>query len=296
MDEPDSTGMFQGSELSRLMILLAIALGGWVVVWFYLMRPHAEPPAPWQVAGKPPAFEPDRSPAFETVTDKTKLAFRDTAAYSRLLTKARETRPADLARRARRDVFYTHLWDLPQKFRGVAVHLDGTARKVLYYESKLSRTGWIYETWMFTPDSQGHPYVCVSEEAPKGYPVGANLQEGVVFNGYFLKLMRYEAGDVTRAAPLLVGKIVWSPPVAPGSSLLKDYWPAAVVGVLFLVCMGRWLLHIRRAFAPKPPPSFLRDRPIEDIDPDSLSDFLGNLPGDEDEDGGEGEIPHDPRR
>jgi len=296
VDEPESTGMFQGSELSRLLILLAIALGGWVVVWFYLMRPHAEPPAPWQVAGKPPAFEPDRSPEFETVTDKTRLGFRDTAAYSKLLAKVRETTPADLARLARRDVFYTHLWDRPRTFRGVPIHLDGTARRVLYNDSKLSRTGWIYETWMFTPDGQGHPYVCVSEDAPPGFPVGHNLQEGVVFNGYFLKLMAYEAGDVPRAAPLLVGRLVWSRPVAPASSLITAYWPAAVVGVLFLVCMVRWIVHIRRSFAPKPPPSFLRDRPIEDIDSDSLSEFLGNLPEDEDGVEDEDEDSHDHRR
>lgn len=291
MDEPDSTGMFQGNELSRLLILLAIALGGWVAIWFYLMRPHAAPPEPWEVvSGKPKAIETDRSPEFESVTDKTVISLRDMAAYVKLLTQTRETRPADLAARARRDVFYAHLWGDPREYRGVPIRLEGTARRVLYYKSKLSKSGWLYETWMFTPDGQGQPFVCVSEEAPQGYPIGTNLQEKVGFNGYFLKLMRYEAGDVPRAAPLLIGRIVWTRPPAVGASNQQYYWMVGVLAVMFSICLARWIAQLRRSFAPRAPISFLRDRPVEDIDPDSLSDFLGNLPEDEDE------TPHDDRR
>ena len=46
----------------------------------------------------------------------------------------------------------------------------------------------------------------------------------MVFNGYFLKIMKYEAGDITRGSPVLVGKVGWEPdpeagPVgAPGAA------------------------------------------------------------------------------
>ncbi|MCA1686698.1 MAG: hypothetical protein LC745_12170 [Planctomycetia bacterium] len=284
MDEPETTGMFRGSELSRLLILLAIASAGWVAVWFYLVRPRAAPPEPWQVVtGKPAAVEADRSVEFETVTDKKPISLRDMAAYSTLLTRAGTGTPAELAAQARRDVYYAHLWGDPKEYRGVPIHLEGTARRVLYYRSKLSRTGWLYETWMFTPDGQGQPYVCVSEDAPKGYPLGPNLQEGVAFNGYFLKLMRYEAGDVPRAAPLLIGRIVWARPASPVDSTLSTYWPAAVVGLIVLIGMVRWVVWFRRSFAPKPPPSFLRDRPGEEIAPEALSEYFGNPPEDDDD-------------
>ena len=81
------------------------------------------------------------------------------------------------------------------------VHLLGTARRILSYESKLSRTGWLYEAWVNTPESQNYPYVCVFEEAPKGLPDRPDVSERVVFNGYFLKLMRYQAGDVPAPPP-----------------------------------------------------------------------------------------------
>src|SRR6185312_3143256 len=105
--------------------------------------------------------------------------------------------------------------------------LDGTALRVLGYDSKLSKTGWLYEAWIETPDSGRFPYVCVFEEPPRGLPIGANIAEHAVFNGYFLKIMKYEAADVARGAPVLVGRIGWDPSQsteaqAPGSgSTLK---------------------------------------------------------------------------
>ena len=81
--------------------------------------------------------------------------------------------------------------------------------RVLRYESKLSKTGWLYEAWIFTPTPARYPYCCVFEDVPEGLPVGPNVSERVVFNGYFLKLMSYQAGDVPRGAPVLVGRIGW---------------------------------------------------------------------------------------
>ena len=58
--------------------------------------------------------------------------------------------------------------------------------------------------------------MCVFEDVPEGFPAGGDVSERVVFNGYFLKLMSYQAGDVPRAAPLLIGRLGWSPS-APAS-------------------------------------------------------------------------------
>ena len=277
MFQNDSRRLFQGSELPRLVVLATIAATGCVVLWGYAGRGEKAPdPVEVVSGGPPPALEPDRSPEFETVTDKTSLTFRENAAYAKLLDQARDATPARLAEKARRDVFFTHLWERPASFRGVPVHLIGTARRVLRYESKLSRTGWLYEAWMFTPDSQSHPLVCVFEDAPQGFPIGANLSERVVFNGYFLKLMRYEASDLARAAPLLVGRIGWAPPTVTDAPFPKTYVLMAVVALMFMVSLGRWLLGLRRTLTKRPDVSRFH-RPTEEIDPESLADWVDSV-------------------
>ena len=106
----------------------------------------------------------------------------------------------------------THLWERPELYRGVPIHLLGTAMRVLRYESKLSKTGWLYEAWIVTPDARKFPYSCVFEERSGGLSRWApNVSERVVFNGYFLKIMKYQAGDVARGSPVLVGKLGWEP-------------------------------------------------------------------------------------
>jgi hypothetical protein len=253
---------------------------GWALVWSYASRPQVEPPEPGpRATGRPRPVEPDRSPDFETVTDKTPVSFRDMAAYDTLLTRARRTPAAALATDARRDVLYAHLWGHPKDYRGVSVHLLGTARRVLSYPSRLSRTGWLYEAWVVTPESQNNPYVCVFEDVPEGFPVGADVSERVVFNGYFLKLLRYEAGDVPRAAPLLVGRLGWTPgPPAETSSNRSVYWIAAGVAVAFLISLARWSLHLRRSLSPRPRPALSRDRPTDELDPQALARWLKGMP------------------
>jgi hypothetical protein len=136
---------------------------------------------------------------------------------------------------------------------------------------------------VITPYSQNHPYVCVFEEAPKGFPVGPDVSERVVFNGYFLKLMKYEAGDVPRAAPLLVGRIGWTPrPVTAVSPNRSAYWLAGGVAVMFLISLARWVAYLRRSLAPKRRTSILLNRPNEDIAPEDLSSFLAKAADEDD--------------
>jgi hypothetical protein len=288
-DEPvgadDRRRFFRGGELNRLLILAAVMVVGWVAVWQYFQaRPQAEEPATKSVA-KPEVVVSDKAPEFETVSDRTPLGFRDNAAYSYLLDKARAVPAAELAGKARRDVLLTHLWERPELYRGVPVHILGTARRTLRYESKLSRTGWLYETWVVTPDERKVPYCCVSEEVPEGFPLGANVAETVVFNGYFLKIMRYEATDTVRGSPLLVGKLGWDAPVAggggpvapaiPGGAMSpRLFWSLVALGVIFLLSFGRWihqLLSFLRGSRPRPSPS---PRVTEEIHPEALESWV----------------------
>jgi hypothetical protein len=252
---------------------------GWGMVWHYSRKlPEVEEP-PVTVSGKPEPIEADRSEAFETVTDRTPLSFRDSAAYALLLERARSRTPAELAAVSRRDVVLTHLWERPELYHGVPIHLLGTALRVVRYESKLSNYGWLYEAWIITPETSRVPYVCVFEEAPKGLPIGPNLSERVVFNGYFLKVMKYHAADVSRGAPVLVGRIGWEPresssPDGGGMSATLR-WSLIILGAMFLISLVRWLVQVRRFLAPPDrydPPRMASTH--DELDPQALDDWV----------------------
>jgi hypothetical protein len=246
---------FQGSELSRLLILLVIMVVGWGLFWRFAQdRPALEEP-PVTVAGPPEPIVADRSEEFESVTDRTPMSFRDNAAYALLLERARTRSPQELAASTRRDVVLTHLWERPALYRGVPIHLFGTTERVIRYESKLSKNGWLYEAWIYPQESRTIAYCCVFDEVPAGFPIGTNLNERVVFNGYFLKIMKYHAGDVARGAPVLVGRIGWNPhdlTLRDGGGGMSPMlrWSLIILGAMFVLSLGRWIFQLRRFFAP----------------------------------------------
>jgi hypothetical protein len=237
-----------------MLFLAAIMVAGWVAVWEYVHARPQPPEAAPKASTKPEPVIADHAVEFETVTDRTPMSFRDNAAYAYLLEKARKLTPVDLARQSRRDIVLTHLWERPELYRGVPIHLFGTAVRTLRFESKLSKSGWLYEAWVSTPDVRRVMYCCVFEEPPEGFPMGPNVSERIVFNGYFLKIMKYEAGDITRGAPLLVGKLGWEPGTATapaGQPVISTrlFWSLVVLGVLFFVSLGRWSFQLFRYFS-----------------------------------------------
>lgn len=280
MSKPHS--LFRGSELPRLLLLLVILIGGMVLLWKYIyfkrMPPEAGPVA--RVPLTP--IVPDRSPEFETVRDKTEIQLRDMAAYKKLLTQVQTLSPGELAKISRRDVLSIQIWEHPQDYRGVPIQVVGTVLRVMTYESKLSRTGRLYEAWMVTPDSQRNFYVCVFEDPPKGFPIGDNLSERIVFNGYFFKLMKYQSGKDLGfyVSPVLVGRIGWSEPVAAaarGKGTSPALWMAVAVGLMFLVSSYRWITGLRRSLSPLSRATSHREHPSEAIAPEQLNAWLENV-------------------
>jgi hypothetical protein len=269
-----------------LLLLGAVMVLGWGLVWrFANQRPQPIEP----IAKAVPRPEPvvaDRAEEFETVTDRTPMSFRDNAAYVYLLEKTRELTPAQLAAQGRRDILLTHLWERPELYRGVPIHLLGTARRVLRFESKLSKSGWLYEAWIVTPDAAKYPYSCVFEEAPEGFPLGADVSERVVFNGCFLKIMRYEAGDVPRGAPVLIGRIGWEPHAAPAPGAVQGgetnrllYWSLVVLGLMFVVSLGRWVFQLSRLLSGPGSSSTRAPNLGEDIAPGELEAWVDSVAG-----------------
>jgi hypothetical protein len=282
-----SSRFFRGSELPRLLVLAAVMVMGWGLFWHFLQqRPQpAEPEA--TVEARPEPIKPDHADEFETVTDRTPVSFRDNAAYAYLLEKARKQTPAALAKESRRDVALTHLWERPDLYRGVAVHLLGTLKRLIRYETKLSQSGWIYEASIFTPGSGSYPYQCVFEEPPVGLPLGTEISERVVFNGYFLKIFKYQAGDVARGAPLLVGKLGWDPhpteaPTPPANNTL--FWSLVILGALFLISLSRWVFQLFHFLSWPRSRSGAGSQPTDEIAPDELHAWAESLKRDEQED------------
>jgi hypothetical protein len=276
---------FQGSELPRLLVLAVVMVVGWALVWQFAKKLPQPTEPDLVVAAKPEPIVTDRSVAFETVTDRTPREFRDNAAYSLLLDRARGKTPAELAAVARSDVVLAHLWQNPEHYRGVPIHLLGAATRVLRFESKLSKTGWLYEAWIFTREDALVPYACVFEEAPSGFPIGTNVSERVVFNGYFLKIMKYQASDVARGTPVLVGRIGWEPheptAVDGGNSILR--WSLIAIAVMFVTSLGRWAYQLYRLFtAPPVSPLLSAGSPTEEIDTATLEDWVHSMRPDED--------------
>jgi hypothetical protein len=269
---------FQGSELPRLLFLTVILVAGWGIVWHYAGRRSPPDLPPATATANPEPIVPDRSVEFETVKDRAPLEFRDNAAYELLLSRARAKSPEELAAVARRDLVVANLWQNPEQYRGVPIHLLGAAMRVLRYPSKLSPRGWLYEAWIITRETSWMPYVCVFEEAPEGFPIGHDVNETVVFNGYFLKIMRYQANDVVRGAPVLVGRIGWEPRArtSAGGTNTTLFWSLVILGGLFVISLGRWVYQMRRLFAP--PGTVPSAAPqTEEIDPDALRKWARSM-------------------
>lgn len=274
--------MFRGSELPRLLLLLAIVVVGWPLVVLYANR--SAPPAkrPRAVAETPVPPPADTSDAFTGIQDKTEMSFRDYAAYAALLKRARQASPRELAAKSYRDLPYSELWDRPQRYRGVLLHVEGTARRVLVHQEvdkALAPKGKLYEAYVFNRESQNFPYILIFEEPPPGFPGGLDISERVSFDGYFLKLLAYLAKDVPRAAPMLVGRLTWIPHVdetegAAGTD--TRIWLYAGLGLMTAYAAFRWLFHMRRRFFGGSLASRRGSvgKPSETIEPEALSNWI----------------------
>ena len=286
--------MFRGSELPRLLFLVAIVLAGWPMFLLFAggrVEPKA-PPAPELASALPPVI-PDDGIEFQALVDRRPMQVRENAAYSSLIRRTRETPAQELAGQARRDLFFAHFWGRPERYRGVPVHIEGTALRVLRYEvnPELAPAGQIYEAWVYPDESASLPYVLIFEEPPAGLVVGPDLHLRVSFDGYFLKILGYRAGDKGRGAPMFVGRLHATPaqPAAPGpiaelQNLTKRDGFVIVFVLLFAYVVVRGIFQVRRALAPRRALSAAgRTLANDEIGPEELAGWLRSIP---DEDGG----------
>jgi hypothetical protein len=186
-----------------------------------------------------PATEIDRT-VFEGVSDQTRSL--TPRAYFHLLDVARNLTDAELDGQSQRGITFAHLATRPDNFRGQPVFLRGYVRRMTEIKPIANREGFdrLYEGWLFTDESQNHPYVIVFSQLPAGFPLGGDIVESVGFAGYFLKLWAYRSGDGDRYAPLLLGRsVTWRPrPPDTGTNLQTHGAMIAVVALLIGALVG----------------------------------------------------------
>jgi hypothetical protein len=290
---PRPTSLFRGSELPRLLFLLAIVIAGWSSFIVYSRSEERPQPKPTIIpAAKITPVVPDNGVEFQAIRDKAPILPRETAAYAKLLERARETSADALAKQARRDIFFTHVWERPEKYRGVPVHLQGIAKKILTFEvaPTLSPTERLYEVWFYTDENGSFPNLVILQDPPAGLAVGDELNLRVTVDGYFMKLMGYRAGDTFRAAPLFVGRMHWTPAPVAAPSTMSEFsrFSRRDLGIgIFLLILAyitiRVILQVRKARALGRPQSNLTSSSAEGLAPEELAEWLQNLPDDTEE-------------
>lgn len=286
MTDPRRAPFFRGSEFPRLLVLAGIMLVGWGILWVRLRTQPAPETPPPRVESLAPLPPPDPSPPFQGLQDRSPMNARDNAAYAALLERARTVPFAELDAASRRDVRFAQLIENPERYRGLPIHVNGTVLRVLRQNvegSDLFPSGIYYEAYAISPDSQNNPWVLAFENAPANLEVGDNLRQRVQFDGYFLKLWAYKAGDTFRVAPLLVGRFPPAP-VAPATK--PEAQPGWLSGNLpiFLLLVAltiytvlRFWLQLRRIqarTAAKRPRAAFSDQ----IEPEQLQSWISDEP------------------
>ncbi len=310
-------GLFRGSELRRLISAI-LFLG--VVALFYnhfrqtriVDRAKQAESTPAEAVewhetvvpipdsdGAEDSFEKDafREEA-EAVVDKKPYMAEEMASYWRLFRWARAESTADLEKRARRDVVFTHLFQDPEKFRGELIHLRLHVKQVLSQPDlgeNSAGVDHVFEAHGVTDDSRTFPYIVIFPEKPPQLPVGHSIHEEATFVGFFHKLVTYEELTGTnRAAPVLIGRLTWmEDPVAKGlreqTGATTWIFFAVFAVVAALIGVQSWFTHRQKVILPERPvdEKALNDwletgeinAPVDDKRPDWLTS--GDSPEDE---------------
>lgn len=185
--------------------------------------------------------------SFKAVQDRQPLQDFEMSAYWQLMRWSRTRSFAEFEKLARRDVPYSSLWEEPNLYRGLPIRLKLHVRRVQKFEPSKNPQDLkvVYEAWGWTDDSRSFPFCVVFPDKPDGLPIGTDVEADVVFVGYFLKWMSYQAFDTKKNSPLLIGRVR---PVGRAGGVAKTGgWESAfltlVGGVLVLSFFGWFAIY-----------------------------------------------------
>lgn len=117
-------------------------------------------------------------------------------------------------------VGFTELFNQPRSFRGRAVRIRGTLRRLEKVDGHADEYGvkHYWQGWLEPEGGPASPVVVHCLRLPEGMAVGLDIREPATITGFFLKNMAYVAGDGLRLAPLIVSL----EPLRPKRSLPDD--------------------------------------------------------------------------
>lgn len=257
-----SPSLFQGAELRRLMTLISLLLITGLLIFqsrgekFATLLSASQGVPSQQVPPDDGVTSPEEEPVeegpvdqdaeewqaasldFPALTDKAPLRPEEMTLYWRFMKWSNRQSFDELDQRARHDVLFTHLWETPNRFRGHPVSLRLHVRRLLSHEAPQNSANikTVYEAWGATDDSKSFPYVVVFSKLPEGMSEGSPITEEAVFTGYFLKNISYQDFEVTRGAPLLIGKLKRAAPL-PIHSVSQNQIPLLWGAGLVVVCV-----------------------------------------------------------
>jgi hypothetical protein len=129
---------------------------------------------------------------------------------------AANTPPDAFAKSARENehVTFAHLWNDPARYRGQVMHIQGRLVRLRKNsapsQAQASGIPFVYEGWIQGPTRGSHPFWILFPILPDGLKEAETMDREVIFDGYFLKKMKYVAGDGSKylQTPFLVGSTV----------------------------------------------------------------------------------------
>lgn len=177
--------------------------------------------------------------------------YEESRAYNYLVARAHQVPAAALAKAARRDLSYVHLFEEPHRYRGEIVHIYGRMKRFIKFPAPevLNNDGItdIYEGWIFQESYGANPVCVLVTDPDPNLPTGDSVNVWVDFDGWFFKRYRYrtsEPGRVMRDCPLLIGRTVTTaePPEGAGPDLTdrmtRSLVPTLLVTFVSLVGLG----------------------------------------------------------
>jgi hypothetical protein len=219
---------------------------------------------------------------FDVVTDKKEILDTDMPAYYRLLKWAQSRSFAELEQRAHRDVPITKFYQEPEKHRGELVRLKIRVRQIVKWDDIPENPAGVKTTYDLaggTEESRGYPYIVVCSELPPDIKVATRTDQEVIFVGYFLKILKFDAFATARGSPVLIGRVRAIPSTAhiaaarsAGLVSMLIVGGALIVLVIILVGVYRVTRQTRRRPLKPGPPALSND---------NIENWLENIPAEE---------------
>lgn len=112
------------------------------------------------------------------------------------------------------DVGFTELFTQPKSFRGRAVRMRGTLRRLEKLDGRADEYGVAnyWQGWLEPAGGPASPVVIHFLRVPEGMAEGLEITEPAIVTGFFLKNMAYKAADGVRVAPLILSLEPIRPP------------------------------------------------------------------------------------